>query len=115
MSWTDLYPVLAGTRSVGVQFFAPQDFRWRTWALLVAVRLVGGLRQDLARFVLLGLAFAITGAEPGPAQAERDNRLRLIIRTDAIGDHTGALYPTNTTHPRKEGDTMTLLYLVPTV
>jgi hypothetical protein len=26
----------------------------------------------------------------------------------------GALYPTNTTHPQKEGDTMTFLYLVPT-
>ncbi|HEY5915456.1 MAG TPA: nucleoside hydrolase-like domain-containing protein, partial [Verrucomicrobiae bacterium] len=25
----------------------------------------------------------------------------------------GALYPTNTTHPQKEGDTMTFLYLVP--
>jgi hypothetical protein len=26
----------------------------------------------------------------------------------------GALYPTNTTHPQKEGDTMTFLYLIPT-
>jgi hypothetical protein len=26
----------------------------------------------------------------------------------------GALYPTNTTHPQKEGDSMTFLYLVPT-
>jgi len=30
------------------------------------------------------------------------------------GSPLGALYPTNTTHPQKEGDTMTFLYLVPT-
>ncbi|MBP7052854.1 MAG: DUF1593 domain-containing protein [Phycisphaerae bacterium] len=35
---------------------------------------------------------------------------------DVLTDHgpLGALYPTNTTHSGKEGDTMTFLYLVPT-
>ena len=38
-----------------------------------------------------------------------------IVR-DVLTSHgpLGALYPTNTTHPQKEGDTMTFLYLVPT-
>jgi hypothetical protein len=35
---------------------------------------------------------------------------------DVLTDHgpLGALYPTNTTHRQKEGDTMTFLYIVPT-
>ena len=38
------------------------------------------------------------------------------VRRDVLDAHgpLGALYPTNTTHPQKEGDTMTFLYLVPT-
>ncbi len=38
------------------------------------------------------------------------------IEKDVRADHgpLGALYPTNTTHPQKEGDTMSFLYLVPT-
>ena len=38
------------------------------------------------------------------------------VKRDVLTGHgpLGALYPTNTTHPQKEGDTMTFLYLVPT-
>jgi hypothetical protein len=38
------------------------------------------------------------------------------VQRDVLTGHgpLGALYPTNTTHPQKEGDTMTFLYLVPT-
>ena len=38
------------------------------------------------------------------------------LATDCLTGHgpLGALYPTNTTHWQKEGDTMTFLYLVPT-
>ncbi len=38
------------------------------------------------------------------------------LRRDVLSGHgpLGALYPTNTTHPQKEGDSMTFLYLVPT-
>jgi len=38
------------------------------------------------------------------------------VRRDVLTGHgpLGALYPTNTTHPQKEGDTMAFLYLVPT-
>ena len=38
------------------------------------------------------------------------------LQRDALKDHgpLGAMYPTNTTHRQKEGDTMTFLYLVPT-
>lgn len=38
------------------------------------------------------------------------------VKRDVLNGHgtLGALYPTNTTHPQKEGDTMTFLYLVPT-
>ncbi|MBN1506406.1 MAG: DUF1593 domain-containing protein [Sedimentisphaerales bacterium] len=38
------------------------------------------------------------------------------LKRDVLTDHgpLGALYPTNTTHWAKEGDTMTFLYLVPT-
>jgi hypothetical protein len=38
------------------------------------------------------------------------------LKRDVLTGHgpLGALYPTNTTHPQKEGDTMTFLYLVPT-
>src|SRR6266852_4091067 len=38
------------------------------------------------------------------------------LQRDVLQDHgpLGALYPTNTTHPQKEGDSMTFLYLVPT-
>jgi hypothetical protein len=38
------------------------------------------------------------------------------LARDALTNHgpLGALYPTNTTHRQKEGDTMTFLYLVPT-
>jgi hypothetical protein len=38
------------------------------------------------------------------------------LERDVLTDHgpLGALYPTNTTHKQKEGDTMTFLYLVPT-
>lgn len=38
------------------------------------------------------------------------------LRRDMLMGHgpLGALYPNNTTHPQKEGDTMTFLYLVPT-
>ncbi len=38
------------------------------------------------------------------------------LKRDLLLDHgpLGALYPPNTTHPQKEGDTMTFLYLVPT-
>jgi len=37
------------------------------------------------------------------------------LKRDVLSDHgpLGALYPTNTTHPQKEGDSMTFLYLVP--
>lgn len=38
------------------------------------------------------------------------------VQRDVLNGHgpLGALYPLNTTHPQKEGDTMTFLYLVPT-
>ncbi|MGI8601917.1 MAG: nucleoside hydrolase-like domain-containing protein [Verrucomicrobiales bacterium] len=38
------------------------------------------------------------------------------LARDVLNNHgpLGALYPTNTTHQQKEGDTMTFLYLVPT-
>jgi len=38
------------------------------------------------------------------------------LKRDVLMGHgpLGALYPTNTTHPQKEGDSMTFLYLVPT-
>src|SRR5262245_957431 len=38
------------------------------------------------------------------------------LKRDVLTNHgpLGALYPTNTTHGQKEGDTMTFLYLVPT-
>lgn len=38
------------------------------------------------------------------------------VERDVLRDHgpLGELYPTNTTHPQKEGDTMSFLYLVPT-
>jgi hypothetical protein len=38
------------------------------------------------------------------------------LRRDLLEGHgpLAALYPTNTTHPQKEGDTMTFLYLIPT-
>jgi hypothetical protein len=38
------------------------------------------------------------------------------VQRDVLTDHgpLGALYPTNTTHPQKEGDSMSFLYLVPT-
>ena len=38
------------------------------------------------------------------------------IERDVLANHgpLGALYPTNTTHPQKEGDSMYFLYLVPT-
>lgn len=38
------------------------------------------------------------------------------LMRDVLTGHgpLGSMYPTNTTHPQKEGDTMTLLYLVPT-
>src|SRR5207248_11546264 len=38
------------------------------------------------------------------------------LNRDVLTGHgpLGALYPTNTTLPQKEGDTMTFLYLVPT-
>jgi hypothetical protein len=38
------------------------------------------------------------------------------IQRDLLSGHgpLGALYPTNTTYPQKEGDSMTFLYLVPT-
>ncbi len=38
------------------------------------------------------------------------------LKRDVLTGHgpLGALYPTNTTHPQKEGDTPTFLYLVPT-
>jgi hypothetical protein len=38
------------------------------------------------------------------------------LRRDVLTGHgpLGAMYPTNTTHPQKEGDTMSFLYLVPT-
>jgi hypothetical protein len=38
------------------------------------------------------------------------------LKRDVLTGHgpLGALYPTNTTHVQKEGDTMTFLYLVPT-
>lgn len=38
------------------------------------------------------------------------------VRRHVLTGHgpLGELYPTNTTHPQKEGDTMTFLYLVPT-
>lgn len=38
------------------------------------------------------------------------------VQRDVLTGHgpLGALYPTNTTHPQKEGDSMTFLYLVPT-
>jgi hypothetical protein len=38
------------------------------------------------------------------------------VKRDVLTNHgpLGALYPTNTTHPQKEGDSMYFLYLVPT-
>jgi hypothetical protein len=38
------------------------------------------------------------------------------VQRDVLTGHgpLGALYPTNTTHPQKEGDTMAFLYLMPT-
>jgi hypothetical protein len=38
------------------------------------------------------------------------------VERDVLSNHgpLGALYPLNTTHPQKEGDTMSFLYLVPT-
>jgi hypothetical protein len=38
------------------------------------------------------------------------------LKRDVLSDHgpLGALYPTNTTHPQKEGDSMTFIYLIPT-
>lgn len=38
------------------------------------------------------------------------------VKRDVLTGHgpLGALYPTNTTHPQKEGDTMSFLYLIPT-
>jgi hypothetical protein len=38
------------------------------------------------------------------------------LKRDVLSGHgpLGALYPTNTTHPQKEGDSMTFLYLIPT-
>jgi hypothetical protein len=38
------------------------------------------------------------------------------LQRDVLTGHgpLGALYPTNTTHPQKEGDSMTFLYLIPT-
>ena len=38
------------------------------------------------------------------------------LERDVLTGHgpLGAMYPTNTTHPQKEGDSMTFLYLVPT-
>ncbi|HTI50707.1 MAG TPA: nucleoside hydrolase-like domain-containing protein [Planctomycetaceae bacterium] len=38
------------------------------------------------------------------------------VQRDVLTGHgpLGALYPTNTTHPQKEGDSMTFLYLAPT-
>ena len=38
------------------------------------------------------------------------------LQRDVLTNHgpLGAMYPTNTTHPQKEGDSMTFLYLVPT-
>jgi hypothetical protein len=38
------------------------------------------------------------------------------VKRDVLTGHgpLGALYPTNTTHPQKEGDSMAFLYLVPT-
>jgi hypothetical protein len=38
------------------------------------------------------------------------------VKRDVLTGHgpLGAMYPLNTTHPQKEGDTMTFLYLVPT-
>lgn len=41
---------------------------------------------------------------------------RFDIDKDVRLNHgpLGALYPTNTTHPQKEGDTMTFMYLIPT-
>lgn len=38
------------------------------------------------------------------------------IHRDVLNNHgpLGAMYPLNTTHPQKEGDTMSFLYLVPT-
>jgi hypothetical protein len=37
------------------------------------------------------------------------------VKRDVLNDHgpLGRLYPLNTTHPQKEGDTMTFLFLVP--
>lgn len=50
--------------------------------------------------------FSALTAKAGGFDVERDVR--------AGHGPLGALYPTNTTHPQKEGDTMTFLYLVPT-
>jgi hypothetical protein len=38
------------------------------------------------------------------------------LKRDVLSGHgpLGALYPTNTTHPQKEGDSMTFLYVIPT-
>jgi hypothetical protein len=50
--------------------------------------------------------FSALTAKAGGFDLERD------VRTGH--GPLGALYPTNTTHPQKEGDTMTFLYLLPT-
>jgi hypothetical protein len=50
--------------------------------------------------------FSAITAKAGGFDVERD------VRTNH--GPLGALYPTNTTHPQKEGDSMTFLYLVPT-
>jgi hypothetical protein len=70
---------------------------WKIW--------VDTFRPELERRRWYHRFSAIT-ATAGGFDVERDVRI----------DHgpLGALYPTNTTHPQKEGDTMTFLYLVPT-
>lgn len=50
--------------------------------------------------------FSALTAKAGGFDVERDVR--------AGHGPLGALYPTNTTHPQKEGDTMSFLYLIPT-
>ena len=50
--------------------------------------------------------FSAITAKAGGFDVDRD------VRTNH--GPLGALYPTNTTHPQKEGDSMTFLYLVPT-
>src|SRR5688572_26142749 len=73
------------------------DPAWRLWVLPSLPRMDGGNWYH---------RFGPLTADAGGFDLQRD------VRTGH--GPLGALYPTNTTHRQKEGDTMTFLYLVPT-